>query len=319
MTSSSEKTLLPTELLQACVRAYRPYRSIRFQRIFTGKFNTSFYVSADDEELVLRIAPPSDSVFLFYERDMMKQEPAIHETVLKNTEVPIAPILFFDDSRKILGRDFLLMKRLPGRPVSECASPNVDSIYHEVGQHLARVHQITSSNYGYIGAHRPMEPQSTWNEAFRIMWGKLLQDVASVGYYNQEEIEFLTELLEEKWHYFDRNVPASLLHMDIWDQNILTDGNHVTGIVDWDRALWGDPEIEFAVLDYCGISTDAFWEGYGTRRDTSEKARIRNLFYLLYEIQKYIVIRHGRNRDAKSAAAYKEHCMTLARQISLIG
>ena len=37
--------------------------------------------------------------------------------------------------------------------------------------------------------------------------------------------------------------------------------NKVTGLIDWDRALYGDPEIEYAVLDVCGISKPAFWEG----------------------------------------------------------
>ncbi|WP_256973118.1 aminoglycoside phosphotransferase family protein [Nostoc sp. T09] len=59
-----------------------------------------------------------------------------------------------------------------------------------------------------------------------------------------------------------------LLHMDVWFQNILVDSaGNVTGLVDFDRALWGDPEIEFAVLDYCGISEPAFWRGYGRERD----------------------------------------------------
>ena len=71
----------------------------------------------------------------------------------------------------------------------------------------------------------------------------------------------------------------------------------------------GDPEVEFAVLDYCGISTPAFWEGYGSQRDASPEARIRNFFYLLYELQKYIVIRSGRNKDPAAAQAYKRQVM----------
>ncbi len=47
--------------------------------------------------------------------------------------------------------------------------------------------------------------------------------------------------------------------MDVWAQNILVDSmGNVSGLVDFDRALWGDPEIEFAVLNYCGISEPAF-------------------------------------------------------------
>ena len=47
------------------------------------------------------------------------------------------------------------------------------------------------------------------------------------------------------------------------------------------------------MLDYCGISTPAFWQGYGRDRDLSEPAQVRRVFYLLCEIQKYVVIHHG--------------------------
>jgi fructosamine-3-kinase len=100
--------------------------------------------------------------------------------------------------------------------------------------------------------------------------------------------------------------------MDVWSQNILVDAaGTVTGLVDWDRALWGDPEIEFAVLDYCGVSVPEFWEGYGQRRETSASARIRQVFYLLYEIQKYIVIRHWRSRDPHAAARYRDQVLAI--------
>ena len=106
--------------------------------------------------------------------------------------------------------------------------------------------------------------------------------------------------------------------MDVWAQNILVDdGGRLTGLVDWDRALWGDPEIEFAVLDYCGISTPAFWQGYGRDRDRSEPAQVRRIFYLLYEIQKYIVIHHGRHRNPSSARRYKQHVLELVAQAGL--
>jgi len=98
--------------------------------------------------------------------------------------------------------------------------------------------------------------------------------------------------------------------MDIWSQNVLVDAEgNVTGLIDFDRALWGDKEVEFAVLDYCGISEPAFWRGYGMERDLSEPARIRQVFYLLYEIQKYIVIYHYRGGGSKIPGEYKRKVM----------
>ncbi len=304
----------PAEALAEVVRRHFPSlgRAPSFDRIPTGKFNTSYWVEADGRALVLRIAPPSDSVFVFYERGMMRQEPQLHALIRSRTPVPVPEILVFDESREIIGRDYLLMERLPGSPVSESRVRNINRVLNQVGEYLAQVHALHEDRYGYLGAHRPMEPQSRWADAFAVMWEKLIADVVSAGYYSEEESRLMRRLLESRLPLFDRRVPSSLLHMDVWGQNILVDDSGaVTGIVDWDRALWGDPEIEFAVLDYCGISEPAFWEGYGQQRDRSAEAQVRNVFYLLYELQKYIVIRHGRNRNPPAARRYKEQVMEI--------
>jgi aminoglycoside phosphotransferase (APT) family kinase protein len=305
------------ETLEHLVRSHRPHLdgTVSFEPIPTGKFNTSFFVAAGDEDLVLRIAPPGDAVFVFYERDMMRQEPGIHALVLEETSVPAAPIIAFDDSHRLIDRDFLIMERLPGRPLTEMRAVAYSHVLRQVGDCLAQVHRLTAEEHGYIGEHRPMEPQARWVDAFQIMWNAMIDDIVAVGHYDHEESRMLRTLLDQHIALFDRPVPASLLHMDIWHQNILVDdGGALTGIVDWDRALWGDPEIEFAVLDYCGISEPAFWDGYGRERDTSRAARARQVFYLLYELQKYIVIRHGRGHDPASARAYKQQALEIVRR-----
>ncbi len=308
-----------TETLERMVRRHVPDIDgpVRFAPIPTGKFNTSFFARAGDREWVLRIAPPRDAVFVFYERGMMRQEPAIHELLLARTSIPAARILAFDDSLELVDREYLLMERLPGRPLTETPHAPYDRVLRQVGAHLAAAHALTADRYGYLGAHRPMTPQTSWVAAFEIMWSKMIDDIVGVGWYDRGEARFLRGLLDRHLSLFDRPAPASLLHMDIWHQNILVDDSgQVTGIVDWDRALWGDPEIEFAVLDYCGVSEPAFWEGYGRERDASPAARVRQAFYLLYELQKYIVIRQGRGHDAAGARRYKQQVMALAARLA---
>ena len=76
-----------------------------------------------------------------------------------------------------------------------------------------------------------------------------------------------------------------------------------------------DPEIEFAALDYCGISEPAFWGGYGAERDQSREADIRRLFYLLYEAQKYIFIRRVRRNRPHEADRYRQQSLNLAQSL----
>ena len=170
--------------------------------------------------------------------------------------------------------------------------------------------------YGYLGAHQPMPPQPSWEAGFRVMWNLLLDDVVASGCYTPAEADRLRELYQRHQHHFEHPVEPRLLHMDVWAQNILVDevGN-VTGLLDLDRALWGDPEIEFAVLDYCGISEPAFWRGYGQARDTSPSADIRRRFYLLYEVQKYMPIRVWRRGDPSGARGHRTRSLALARQL----
>ena len=273
--------------------------------ITTGKFNSSFTVSHPDFEWVIRIAPPRDSVFVFYEKNMMRQEPGIHALLLEKTTVPVASIVVYDDSRAVIDRDFIIMEKLPGKPVSN-VSCEIHTVLSQIGEYLAQTHRQRATTYGYIGEHHPMPEQARWVDAFHIMWNRLIDGIVEVGYYSEFESCEMRRLLDKHIHFFDRDVPSSLWHMDVWAQNILVDeDSYVTGLIDWDRALWGDPEIEFAVLDYCGISEPAFWEGYGRSRDTSAEANVRRVFYLLYELQKYIIIRHGRGNDPRRARQYK--------------
>ena len=310
----------PVELLRTLVTSKQPVdpAALTFQPIPTGKHNTSYYVRGAGEEVVLRISPPDDAGFLFYERRMMAQEPPLHALLRAETAVPVAEIVAYDDSRALVDRDYLLMARLPGTPLSEAALSKlrVDRALEQVGVYLAQMHALVADRYGYLGNHRPMQPQPTWSEAFTVMWNKLLDDVVACGGYTTEEADAMRRLLDVYRPHFEHGPPASLLHMDVWSQNILVDdGGRVTGLVDLDRALWGDPEIEYAVLDYCGISEPAFWRGYSRDRDTSFPAQIRARFYLLYEVQKYIVIRIWRRNDPDQALQYKRQSFELVRPL----
>jgi aminoglycoside phosphotransferase (APT) family kinase protein len=310
----------PTELLIQLVTAHLPAdpERLTFEPIRTGKHNTSYYVDGAGDPLVLRISPPDDAGFLFYERHMMAQEPQLHALLRAETEVPVAAIKAYDDRRTLVDRDYLLMERLPGQPLTEASlTPRqLDGVLQQVGIYLAQMHSLVADRYGYLGTHQPMSPQPTWVEAFAVMWNKLLDDIVACGGYTVEEADAFRRLLDVYRPHFDRQVPASLLHMDVWSQNILVDETgSMTGLLDLDRALWGDPEIEFAVLDYCGVSEPAFWQGYGHSRDTSFPAQIRARFYMLYEVQKYIVIRIWRRKDFQEALEYKRHSFALAQPL----
>jgi aminoglycoside phosphotransferase (APT) family kinase protein len=279
-----------------------------------GRHNTSLFLTHPTRHGVLRIAPPDDAGFLFYEVRMMAQEPHIHQRVAEETAIPVPAVWTHDDTRAIVPRDFLILERLPGTPLTppEAGNPGAfDDVLRQLGKHIRELHAITGPLFGYLGAHAPMDPQRHWFPAFETMWGHLLFDIESCGGYSAEEAERVRDLLYRMRGFFPPLRCARLCHMDLGWGNVLVEGGRITGILDWDRALWGDPEIEYAVLDYSGMARPAFWEGYGAPRPNDGPARIRRNFYVLYELQKYMVIERRRRKDPAKADLVKRAALQL--------
>ncbi len=287
---------------------YHQFRVKSVNPIRTGKFNRCFLVKLAEpvemkmqecERFILRVAPPDSDSFLFYEEHMMRQEPGLHRQIRQKTSLPVPQIYFCDQSRQLIDRDYLFMEWLPGKPVSEqtLSRKAFDHMSRQVGQYLRQLHDsVQNGQYGYLGEHRCMLPQHDWKSAFATMWTLLAEDIHKAGVFSEEEQAMAEDAFDRHQTLFHTPSPACLLHMDIWSQNILTDAKgNVTGLLDWDRGLWGDPEIEFAVLEYTGFDTPAFWEGYGRQPEKNAAWEIRYTFYHLYEVQKYLVIYSLRN------------------------
>ncbi len=299
-----------------CTKIFK--NDFTISRIPTGKFNDSYYVSSEKKEYVLRIAPPDSTPVLFYENKMMRKEPGIHKIVHENTNIPVPEILDYDFSRSVVNRDWLLMKRIPGRTLSEISlnSVKTDKMFFTLGRYIKELHLITGNKFGYQESPSTGPMKENWFSAFRSMWIKILDDILRTGIYTKENVTALTGLLDSHSSAFPALPESSLLHMDLWSQNILIDTTGtITGIIDWDRALSGDPEIEYAVLEYCGTSPAAFREGYGMHPQRDSKYEIRRIFYMLYEHQKYIFIRSCRNKNRQLAEQYAGESLALAEKL----
>ena len=136
--------------------------SLRFTPIRTGKHNTSYWVDSERGRFVLRIAPPDDAGFLFYERQMMRQEPELHALIRAQTTIPVAKVVGHDFSRTRIARDYLLMTALPGTPLSDFSGPagaQFQRALRQVGEYLCQLHTLTAAEHleeeahGYLGAH----------------------------------------------------------------------------------------------------------------------------------------------------------------------
>jgi len=247
---------------------------------------------------------------------MMRQEPAIHHRLKEETTIPVPEIIASDFSRSLVDRDFLIMPLLPGVPLSAASISRgaYEKSLHQWGSYVAEIHTLSDqeNRFGYLGEHECMIPEASWRLAFIEMFRKELDDLLGCGLYTQTMVDDAMELIETNSSCFESCSISRLCHGDLWVTNLLVDAEgSVTGVIDFDRACWGDAEWDLAIAEYCGITRPAFWEGYGGRVDsTLGEAGIRRFFYLLYEHQKYIVISmSSRRNDPEGAQRYARECL----------
>ena len=235
-----------------------------------GYFNTAYAIHFTNHQpdVVLRIAPHADQPVLTYEKDLMRREVLILETVQVYKDILTPKMLGYDLSRTLIDRDYMFVEKLSGvalQDIKEQLAPdNLQDIERQVGQFAARLAEIKGESFGYFGdgiAHS----SSTWREAFSTILETMLSDGESLGVVLPISYADLRAILRAHAASLDEITQPCFVHWDLWAGNVFIkpdNGRYVfEGIIDWERALWGDPDFETAVA--CRFYGPAFYQGYG--------------------------------------------------------
>jgi fructosamine-3-kinase len=198
---------------------------------------------------------------------------------------------------------WIVTSLLPGTPLSANDSPRART---ELGAAIARVHAITGDRFGYTG-DRPSGDD--WPTAFAAIIDALRDDAAAWNV----PLPPLDGVVQRYHDTLATVTRPALLHFDLWDGNVLVGaGGELTGLVDGERYLYGDPLFDFvspALLRRIEDLPDhPFLAGY--RPDPfDEAARVR---LALYRIHLYVLmIAEGPSRGIEIADGRHDHLTAL--------
>jgi fructosamine-3-kinase len=212
----------------------------------------------------------------------------------------------------VAGEEALVMSLCPGRPWPEVAAQLSVGQQHAlraaVGRELASMHAITGPGFGYpawprmtaTGPHdeagsgsraaRPLA--ASWREAFTAMVAAVLDDAQRYGVALPRPAQAIAAAVHRAGGVLDTVDTPALVHFDLWDGNILVDlaapeAPALGGLIDAERAFWGDPVAELASLWLLGDvdPDDGLLTGYraaGGRLELDRSARRRLALYRLY-------------------------------------
>ena len=98
---------------------------------------------------------------------------------------------------------------------------------------------------------------------------------------------------------------AKLIHWDLWQGNVLIDIGCISGIIDFERALWADPLMEYYFRKHA--QSKDFFDGYGFDSASLDKnGKIRLALYDLYLALIWVVEYHYRNYSDSTGYAWRE-------------
>ena len=219
--------------LEAFLAPYGLGRLKDFQGIAEGSENSNFFVSLEGGEYVLTLVergPVHDLPFFIELLD-----------VLHDADLPVPFALRTGDGdalRELAGKPALLQPRLPGKHVHQ---PNAHHCA-EVGALLARLHLATRDQVLERKSDRGLDWMLDEGPALALQL-------------DQTALPLLRDALKEIGAVKARflALPRANLHADLFKDNALFDGTHLSGVIDFYNACSGPMLYDLAIClnDWC--------------------------------------------------------------------
>jgi aminoglycoside phosphotransferase (APT) family kinase protein len=222
----------------------------------------------------------------------MQKEVTVTGLIEDRLSVPAPDILLADDSKRLLPLNFILMTRLDGSrlgQLEEDLTPEqLASAYGQIGWLLREFHCIPMEAFGYIGPTGIWTAYSTNHDYLTHQFQRKLGEFAERGG-DAALAQRVAGHVVERADLFKGCSQAVLCHNDLHAGNLLAtidnDGLRLTGVVDFEGALAGDPLMDVAKALYYldEACTRALLAGYGAfdREHWSETLDLYHLYFVL--------------------------------------
>lgn len=230
-----------------------------------GRFNTTYRLHfVERPPLILRLAPPPRARLFRHEATLLRRECSI-QPLLTRTGVIFPRVVATDFSGTIISRDCVLQNSLEGKLWAEVAPyltvEDNASLWRQLGFHVRRIHALQGSGYGFPAPAPIFRRYSIW---LQELVDGMVADLAELGL-QVDGTQYFRSLLAKGAALIDRAGPPCLVHGDLWPRNVLitqrSDEWLISGILDAERAFWGDPAAEW-IFSFLDIPDD-FWRAYG--------------------------------------------------------
>lgn len=274
---SNEKILEMTKV------AFPSKKVTNIKELTEGMCNVAYDISFDDgSESILKISSANRTGNISNEINLMSAEVQAMELVRRNCTFKVAEVQYYDATHKLCDGDYFFMEKLEGMNYcfvkDKLPENEASTINEEIGSISKQLTNIRNDEFGFLGDTRKY---SSLFEFTKIMLTNLIKDA------EQRDIDIVYDAdsylmqLENDRTAFEEISFATLVHWDLWEGNVFIDNGHVSGIIDWERSLWGEAFMDDRFRYH--NREKSFLTGFGkTSFSENEFKRIRWYDIILY-------------------------------------
>ena len=270
-------------IIKMAKKAFPEKTVSKIKELTEGMCNVTYHVVFDDgSESILKIAAADTTGNTSNEINLMKAEIRAMRLVSRKCPFKVAEVQYYDCSGTVCNGDYFFMEKLPGENYAFLRDKLPESVIRELNRETGRISReltaVTNAQFGFLGDERRYD---SLFEFVRTMLTNLLSDARKKGIEIGYDEQQLTDELNREKEFFDEVRSATLVHWDMWEGNIFVSQGHVSGIIDWERALWGEPFMDDRFRKH--NRNDDFLEGFGINSfSDSDLKRIRWYDVILY-------------------------------------
>ena len=248
-----------------------------------GMCNVTYNISfTDGYECILKIAAKDRTGNTSNEISLMEAEVTAMKLVREHCSFKVADVLAYDCTRTICDGDYFFMEKLPGTNYSfirdKMPEETKRNLAKEIGGISRQLCSITNPQFGFLG---DTKRYGSLADFVRTMLTNLISDGQKKNVDMGCDVKQLMEEFENEKQVFDEVQSATLVHWDMWEGNVFIEGDHVSGIIDWERAMWGEAFMDDRFRKH--NRNKDFLEGFGKQDFTeNELKRLRWYDIILY-------------------------------------
>ena len=286
ISSALFKTLSENEIIKITDKIYPDEKILRHKLLEGGLFNTTYRVTTEKHDFILRLGPVHRELLLPYEHNLMNGEAEVDRLCALNN-IPASKVVFLDTTKTLLDRDIMAVERIESIPLSD---PSVDKeahpeIFRECGVLLKKMHGIKGEKFGRLSNIVAGKGFDSWYEALKNELDELFTVADLYNVYTDVIKEKAYAFLKERKELLNKVTTPSLIHCDLWSGNVLVNlengAYNVKAIIDGDRAMFGDSYYDIATE---WMMTKEFMEGYGEVNcpyNEEEKKEVKTVYSLI--------------------------------------